>query len=587
MSGILPHDLNPKQLEAATAPSGPLLITAGAGSGKTKTLTSRLLHFISNDIPPEEIVSITFTNKAANEMKERASRLLESKGFTDKSPVIGTFHSFAAKILREEAHLLGRTRGFTIFDDDDTEKTIKRILKEKDVDPKKYPPSVLKNRFSKIKSELADPFGFEDQKIGLLFNHYEESVKRQNAFDFDDLIQKLLLLLEENADVRKKYHERYKHFLVDEYQDVNTAQYRLVKLLASKYRDLSVVGDDHQSIYAFRSADFRNFLNFEKDYPDAKIITLDQNYRSTGNIVGASSALISTNKFQRPKKLWTANETGEEIKIVGFYSPDEEAEWVASCLSMDDWASSAILYRTNAQSRVIEQALISAEVPYLIFGGLRFYDRKEIKDLVAALKYAVNPLDESSKDRLLKEFRKTVIRPLIEKIPSMGETLSPLEFLGFFLKETNYLAYLKVDFKNFEDRLENIEELLKYAANFTSLPEFLEKITLLQSTDQPKGSAGPAVKLMTIHMAKGLEFDSVYIVGASEGLIPHERAIFREEDVEEERRLMYVAMTRAKKRLSIGFFGHPSRFLYEIPSEFVSFENFSSHNPDEDSIYLD
>ncbi len=587
MSGILPHDLSPKQLEAATAPSGPLLITAGAGSGKTKTLTSRLLHLISNDVPPQEIVAITFTNKASAEMSERASRLLASKGFGDSKPTIGTFHSFAARLLRDEAKNLGRTRGFTIFDDDATEKTIKKILKEKDIDPKRYPASILKNRFSKIKSELTDPFDMEDQKVGLLFNHYEEALRKQNAFDFDDLIQKLFLLLEDNSDIRAKYHERFKHFLVDEYQDVNTAQYRLVKVLASKYRNLSVVGDDHQSIYAFRSADFRNFLNFEKDYPDAKIITLDQNYRSTGNIVGASSALISTNKFQRPKTLWTANEKGEEIKITGFYSPDEEAEWVASCLAMDDWATSAVLYRTNAQSRVIEQALISAEVPYIIFGGLRFYDRKEIKDLVAAIKYAANPLDEASKDRLLKEFKKAVIRPVIEKLPEMGEALSPLELLGFVLKETNYLVSLKTEFKNFEERLENIEELLKYAANFNSLPDFIERISLLQSTDQPKGSAGPAVRLMTIHMAKGLEFDSVYIVGASEGLIPHERSIFREEDVEEERRLMYVAMTRAKKKLSIGFFGRPSRFLYEIPSEFASFEHFSSHNPDEDSIYLD
>jgi DNA helicase-2/ATP-dependent DNA helicase PcrA len=584
MAGILPHDLNPKQLEAVTAPNGPLLITAGAGSGKTRTLTSRLLHLLSEGVPGNQIVAITFTNKAAGEMKERTLSLIQKSGLPmENVPFMGTFHSFGAQILRREAGEFGRTGSFSIFDDNDTSKLVRSLLKEAGFDKIKYHPNIVKKAFSKMKNELSGADGAEDENIELLFGRYEHILKDKNAFDLDDLIEKTVRLVQ-IPEKLGKYQNLFRHFLVDEYQDINTAQYSLIKILSSKEKNLSVVGDDHQSIYGFRSADFRNFLNFEKDYPEARIITLDQNYRSTKNIVNASSAVISNNKYQRPKTLWTDNEQGEPIRVSGFESAEEEAEWLAERLLGVDKGNSAILYRTNAQSRPIEQALIFAGIPYFIFGGLKFYDRKEIKDLVAAIRYSVNPKDELSKERLLKEFKKTKVKPIIDSLPEMAISLSPVEFIGFILKETDYFSSLRSE-KNFEERMENISELISFAEGFESLGELIERISLLQSTDQPKGDASAPVKLMTIHMAKGLEFENVFLVGASEGLIPHERSVFKEADLEEERRLMYVAMTRAKKKLFISFFRSASRFLYEIPPELVKLDNF--HYRDEDTIYLD
>ncbi|MDD4930775.1 MAG: UvrD-helicase domain-containing protein [Candidatus Colwellbacteria bacterium] len=583
MPAILPRDLNPKQLEAATHPGGPLLITAGAGSGKTKTLTSRLLYLLGENIAPESIIAITFTNKAAAEMKERAERLITEIGIGVSPPFIGTFHSFGARILRSEAPLVGRTRGFSVYDEDDAVRLIKKILKAESLDQKKYPYAVIRHKISKVKNELENAEEDEDEVFSRLFSLYESALRDQNAFDFDDLIYKPVYLFENTPGILNKYESRYRHILVDEYQDINTAQYRLVRLLAGKHRNLSVVGDDHQSIYGFRWSDFRNFLNFEKDWPEAKVVILDQNYRSTKTIVSAASAVIEQNRFQRPKTLWTENDEGSPIKVAGFSSPESEAEWIVS--SIKDPASSAILYRTNAQSRPIEQALIMGHIPYMIFGGLRFYDRKEIKDIVACLRLAMNPLDEMSRDRLLKEFRKTKIRPVIEELPHMGEICSPVELIGYILKETDYIASLKTDFKNAEERIENISELISFAGNFDSLPELVERISLLQSTDQPRGDEDRAVRLMTVHMAKGLEFDDVFLAGVSDGILPHERSLFKASDLEEERRLMYVAMTRAKKSLRISFFRTASRFLYEIPPELVEFSDFKFG--DEDTIYLD
>jgi len=588
MSAILPHDLNPKQLEAATYPGGPILITAGAGSGKTKTLTSRLLYLIGEGITPQSIIAITFTNKAAAEMKERAERLISSmseSGKTNTSPFIGTFHSFGARILRNDAPLVGRTNRFTVFDEDDSVRLIKRIIKQEGLDQKKYPHSVIRHKISKVKNELVEPESDDDEMFPRLFGLYEDGLRSQNAFDFDDLIQKPVSIFLADRKILNKYKNRFNHILVDEYQDINTVQYRLIRLLAEDHRNLSVVGDDHQSIYGFRWSDFRNFLNFEKDWPEAKIVVLDQNYRSTKTIVSAASAVIGNNKYQRPKTLWTDNDEGKPIKVSGFGTPEGEAEWIASSVLENDPSATAILYRTNAQSRPIEQALIMNRVPYMIFGGLRFYDRKEIKDIVAALRLAYNPLDEMSKERLLKEFRKTKIRPVIEELPRMGEVCSPVELIGYILKETYYVASLKIDFKNAEERIENISELVSYARDFDSLSDFIERISLLQSTDQPRGEEDKAVRLMTVHMAKGLEFDNVVIAGASDGILPHERSLFKNADLEEERRLMYVAMTRARKNLSISFYRTASRFLYEMPPELVEFSDFKFG--DEDTIYLD
>jgi len=593
----LPYDLNPSQFEAVKHINGPLLITAGAGSGKTKTLTSRLLFLLSNNIPGHEIVAITFTNKAAEEMKRRATAI-----FTDQQniPFIGTFHAFGARILRKEAIAFDRSGSFSIFDESDAIKLIKQILKNGDFDKIQYPFGKVRRQISKAKDELSSSFA--DENVEYIYNQYETQLKRQNAFDFDDLIGKPVRLFESSPQKLEEYQSRFRYFLVDEYQDINTAQYRLIKLLSDKEKNLSVVGDDHQSIYSFRSADFRNFLNFERDFPNAKIVILDQNYRSTKNIVSASSAVIHHNKNQRPKTLWTNNEEGSLIHIQGFYSAEREAEWLASSIS--DNQNTAVLYRTNAQSRPIEQACIFNGIPYFIYGGLKFYDRKEIKDIVSAMRYATNPADELSKERLLKEFKKTRVRPIIDALPEMASSLSPVEFIGYLLKETAYLESLRND-KNFEERQENIGELISFASGFSSVDELIERISLLESTDQPKSigqekqrsdslqnttasqNNKSPIRLMTIHMAKGLEFDNVFLVGASENILPHERAIFKEDDIEEERRLMYVAMTRAKKKLSISFFRNASRFLYEIPPELVVFANSNFAFSDEDALYLD
>ena len=587
--GILPQDLNPNQLEAATYSGGPLLITAGAGSGKTKALTGRLLYLLSKDVPGEEIVAITFTNKAADEMRRRALILIRDEAKKETFPFIGTFHSFGARIMRREADSFGRTGNFSIFDENDSIKIVKRLLKETGADKTKYPFGLVRRRISKAKDELTFELG--DDLLENIRDKYEAELERQNAFDFDDLIEKPVRFFESHPKKLAEYQRRFRYFLVDEYQDINTAQYKLVKLLSNKEKNLSVVGDDHQSIYSFRSADLRNFLNFERDFPNAKIVVLDQNYRSTKNIVAASSAVISNNKNQRPKTLWTKNEEGGLIRVHGFASAEGEAGWLAE--NIGDPLNTAILYRTNAQSRPIEQALVFEGIPYFIYGGLKFYDRKEIKDIISALRYSTNPADEISKERLLKAFRKTRVRPILDIIPEMGLSLSPVEFIGYILKETGYIESLRND-KNFEERMENIGELISFADGFSSVAELVERISLLESTDSPRAQSNGRdkqtvlqnpLRLMTIHMAKGLEFNNVFLVGASDGILPHERSIFRAEDVEEERRLMYVAMTRAKKELSISFFRNASRFLYEIPPELVSFNNFEFK--DEDTIYLD
>ena len=591
------RDLNPNQSEAAKHMSGPLLITAGAGSGKTKTLTSRLLFLLSQGVPGREIVAITFTNKAAEEMKRRATAsFLSQKNINKNStheeeelPFIGTFHSFGARMLRAEAEAFDRNKSFSIFDENDAVKLIKQILKNGDFDKTQYPFGMVRKNISRAKSELTPLF--TDERLEYLYNQYELELKKHNAFDFDDLIEKPVRLFESFAQKLANYQNRFRYFLVDEYQDVNTAQYRLIKLLSDKEKNLSVVGDDHQSIYSFRSADFRNFLNFERDFPNAKIIVLNQNYRSTKNIVAASSSVISHNKNQRPKTLWTENEEGALIHIQGFYNAESEAEWLVE--NIGNTRNTAVLYRTNAQSRPIEQACVFNKIPYFIYGGLKFYDRKEIKDIVSGMRYAVNPADELSKERLLKEFRKTRVRPIIDSLPEMAISLSPVEFIGYLLKKTDYLESLKSD-KNFEDRKENIGELISFAGGFASVAELVERVSLLESTDQPKSIGNAFSKnenaplcLMTIHMAKGLEFDNVFLVGASESILPHERSIFKTDDLEEERRLMYVAMTRAKKKLSISFFRNASRFLYEIPPELVVFANSNFSFSDEDTMYLD
>ncbi|MDP2696214.1 MAG: UvrD-helicase domain-containing protein [bacterium] len=595
------NDLNPQQQAAVNHQDGPILIVAGAGSGKTRTLTSRLLQLIKNGIAPSNIIAITFTNKAAKEMKDRI--ISEARPATGEA-FVGTFHSLGVRILKREAKLLKRTAAFTIFDADDSLSLIRKLMKAADISKDQYSPMKLRSKISSVKNELLDPRDFLDKVALRIFEDYESAMIKSNAFDFDDLIEKVVVVFDNHPAVLEKYQNQFRYILVDEYQDVNTSQYRFVKLLADKHKNLGVVGDDAQSIYRFRGSDFRNFLNFENDWPKAKVIKLEQNYRSTANIITAASALIQNNKLQKPKELWTENNDGKLIKAVRNTDADQEADYVANSIgeavyAQDNSSSAsqfAILYRTNAQSRSVEQALIVANMPYKIFGGLKFYERKEVKDIIAALRLASNPKDAISIDRLTKNFRKAIAANLIKELPRLCKELKILELINFFLHDTNYFDYLAKNFKNPQERIENINELISFAGDFDNLPDFLERVSLLQSADAPtqspaiSGRVLSPVNLMTIHLAKGLEFDNVFVIGCNEGILPHQMSYGSMDELEEERRLMYVAMTRARQDLCLSFYGTPSRFIYEIPPELTEFVNLATNNdrlPDEDEMYIE
>lgn len=606
--------LNDQQKRAVDHPGGPLLMAAGAGSGKTKALTSRLKALIERGVPPHEIVAITFTNKAAMEMRERvfgkdrAEQKWHPRFPVYGEPFIGTFHSFGARILKEEAIHLGRTASFSIYDDDDSSSLVKRILKEMDLAKEVWKPATVEARISTMKSELKDVAGLiespdsRDLTFAEIFQRYERALKAENAFDFDDLIEKPVRLLSEDPSLQKKYQELFSHILVDEYQDINTAQYQLVRLLAMKHKNISVVGDDFQSIYAFRGADFRNFLNFTRDWPGATLIKLEQNYRSTGRIIEAANAVIKNNTVQTPKHLWTENPAGEPITIIAANDGETEAFWVAG----EIWrlrraapeSSVGILYRTNAQSRAIEQALIASNLPYKIFGGLKFYERKEVKDVLAGLRLAYNPLETVSAERLQASLGKRAGAPVIETMRGalQGDhsTRSAPELIELFMKTSNYQALLEDKFTNPEERMENIAELSSFSGQFATVAEFLERAALLQSADTPSGASGHSaqpIHLMTIHIAKGLEFEYVFLVGTNEGILPHERSLSKLEQTEEERRLMYVAMTRARTKLYIAYHAYPSRFIYEIPKELCLFMSPDGDTmkdlPDEDDLWLE
>ncbi|MDD5547938.1 MAG: UvrD-helicase domain-containing protein [Candidatus Pacebacteria bacterium] len=598
------QELNEKQKEAAEHKSGPLLITAGAGSGKTRTLVNRVMHLLNLGIKPGEILAITFTNKAADEMR---SRILKSKilplpktksDFQEDFPFIGTFHSFGAKILKSEAPYFGRTKNFTIFDSEDSLSLIKRILKEKDLPKERFNPLAIAAKISNIKSELEEPEESEtDARLFSIFKTYEHALQKNNAFDFDDLIEKPVRIFQKEKAVLEKYQNKFSHVLVDEYQDINTSQYFLIKLLSQIHKNIFVIGDDAQSIYSFRGSDFRIFLNFENDWPEAKIIKLEENYRSSANIVNASSFLIKKNSLQKPKDLWTSNEEGDPIKLFAFQNAEEEA-WGVCERILELIKNGAkpeeitILYRTNAQSRAIEQALIQSSIPYEIYGGLKFYARKEIKDLIAGLRYAFNPNDSVSKERIEKNFSKSRSRLVLEELPRLSNELNLTELINFFMENTNYLEFLENNFRNYKDRLENIQELINFAANYKDPHEFLESVSLLSSSDGRPKLKQNAVKLMTIHMSKGLEFDNIFIIGCNEGLLPHEQSLFKNDEMEEERRLMYVAMTRARKKLFLSFYNLPSRFLGELPPELIEFQKVTSYGTenkdwDDETIYLE
>jgi len=571
---MLTENLNKNQSKAVNYGDGPLLVAAGAGSGKTRVLTSRLIKLLRAGVSPTKILAITFTNKAAKEMRNRVFSSLQSPA---SSLQISTFHSFGARILRKEAKHWGRSAGFTIYDDKDSLSLLKKVIKNLNLSKDKQKLSGFDYHISKAKSQMIN---IDDELTKTIFNDYEKALRQNNAFDFDDLIEKPVRLFQEKPEILAKYQRRYQYVLVDEFQDTNTAQYLLIKLLAQKHRNLSVVGDDAQSIYGWRHADFRNILNFEKDWPNVQIILLEENYRSTANVIGAANQLIKHNQLQRPKDLWTKNPPGEKIHIIASTAEDEEADQIVSKINED--AETAILYRTNAQSRAIEQALLQYQIAYRIFGGVKFYERKEIKDMMAGLRLAANPQDGVSLDRIQKNFSKKKGGYLIEELPRLAQKLTPVELINFIINNTNYVDYLERNFRNADERWENIKELINFAASAESLDELLEQASLVQAQDNEKGATSSHVNLMTIHMAKGLEFNTVFVAGCTETILPHQRSLSTKEELEEERRLMYVAMTRARQRLFLTFHNLPSRFLYELPPELIENEL-----PDEDERYIE
>lgn len=631
--------LNERQKEAVLATEGPVLVLAGAGSGKTTVLVNRIAYMISEKhIRPWNILAITFTNKAAREMKDRIERLL---GDTAKDMWIGTFHSVCVRILRSCIDLLGYSRDFVIYDTADTKTVMKECLRELDIDEKSFPVRNVLSIISNAKNDLMDAATFENvyksdyrmSIIAKIYYRYQTKLRKNNAVDFDDIILNTVKILSENPDVLSKYQDKFQYILVDEYQDTNNSQYLLINLLAQANRNLCVVGDDDQSIYKFRGANIGNILNFEDDYSDVQKITLDQNYRSTQNILDAANSVISNNKGRMGKSLWTSNGDGNKVFVYTGTNEYDEARYIARQIKkhfdeQGSFSDCAILYRTNAQSRVIEEMLMRESVPYKVLSGLRFYDRKEIKDIIAYLRVVYNPNDDVSLARIINEPKrkignatlekarniareketslydvishaddypefKTAIKKLlgfseiIQSLIKLKDTVTIEDLTGRILNDTGYMpALVMEDTTESKTRIENLGEFISVITEFekneetgNTLGEFLENISLVSDIDGYDENEDSAI-LMTIHSAKGLEFPIVFLSGLEEGLFPGMRSMESDDDIEEERRLCYVAITRAKEQLYITktisrtIHGKTmpttaSRFFKEIPVEYL------------------
>lgn len=632
--------LNDRQCEAVNHTKGPLLITAGAGSGKTKVLTCRIAHLLELGVAPYRILAITFTNKAAKEMKERVQNLV---GAQADSIWLSTFHSFCAKLLRFEIDgFHGYTRNFTIYDSSDQLVLIKDCLKKLNLDDKQFTPRSVLGTISAAKNVLMDAKTFagkaEDfyqQKVSEAYALYQAKLKENNALDFDDLLFLAVRLLEEKDDVREKYQERFQYVLVDEYQDTNHAQYALTKILAAQWRNICVVGDADQSIYAWRGADIRNIIDFTRDYPDAASIKLEQNYRSTKTILNAANAVIDNNESRPRKTLWTENPSGNKVIHYQAQTEHDEADYIAGAIynrheiSHEPYGDMAILIRTNAQSRVLEEKLMRYAIPYTMVGGTKFYDRKEIKDVLAYLRLLYNPEDSLSLTRIINVPKRNIGATTMEKVAAYaeGEGISLFEALSSpdaipvtkraqtslenfaamifdllndidgmdvlsliekVIKDTGYGEMLDKDAEHDpqgESRKENVGEFLSVAKDYMdsnpdgNLQDFLENVALVSDVDDFESSESK-VTLMTLHAAKGLEFPVVFLAGLDEGLFPHSRTLMDPEQIEEERRLAYVGITRAERQLYVTnavtrtMYGRisaymPSRFLGEIPPELV------------------
>jgi DNA helicase-2/ATP-dependent DNA helicase PcrA len=600
-------ELNSQQKEAVTYEGGPLLILAGAGSGKTRCLTYRAAYFILNKgIPPQNILLTTFTNKAANEIKERIIKL------TNKEPgFAGTFHSFCARILRIDGQKIDIPKNFLIYDENDSKEAIKEILKNLNLSPDSYQPGSIASQISGAKNQMLTPLQFAEiavgdrqEKIFKIYLEYERFLKRVNALDFDDLLLKAVLLFKERASILDKWRQRLVYVLVDEWQDTNKVQYRLTKLIVGENKNITAVGDASQSIYSWRHADYRNINYLMKDFPDIKIINLERNYRSTQNILSAANCVISKNTSHPVLKLWTKNSPGEKIKIYQAHSGLDEASFVVneiSSLMIHGYQLSdfSVLYRTNAQSRVLEEALLHNSIPYTLVGGIRFYDRREIKDVLSYLRLLVNPKDTVSQKRIEKlgKRRLAKFKEFAKETNNLNK-YTTLNLLDLVLQRTGYLdKYQKETEENFM-RLENIKELRSVATEFPNIHTFLENVALVEAQQDDKGRVQSlafnhqlprnAVTLMTLHAAKGLEFPVVFVVGMEEGLFPHSRSLLDINQLEEERRLAYVGMTRAKKLLYLTFakkrlyFGQktsnpPSRFISDIPQSLIDYLELTSY----------
>jgi len=609
------RDLDPTQVEAVKQTEGPVLILAGAGSGKTRVLTYKVAYLISKGADPNSILAVTFTNKAANEMKERIFRLLGSgaigqlggktKNLTAQKPnsptahlpFIGTFHAFCAKLLRIDGKYIGIPAGYLIYDDDDSLSLVKKIMKDNAISTKNFRPSSILSAISSAKGELVDENdyaqfarGFFAEAVLKVYGIYQKELKNINACDFDDLLAQTVKLFKTNPPVLEKYSGKYKYVLVDEYQDVNTVQYELTKLLASTYGNLTVVGDASQAIYSFRGADFRNILNFERDFPKAAVFNLEQNYRSTGNVLSAANAIITRNTSHPVLKLWTKNPIGEKLTIYNAQNEVDEANFVVDRIVSlkSPFSSFAVLYRTNAQSRTVEEAFLHSNIPYRLYGGIRFYERKEIKDVLAYLRLIFNPKDNVAKNRVEKlgkrRFEKFL--EMVKKIEKARKVYKPIELIDKVLEATDYLALIDDGTEQGLMRVENVKELKSVASDFENLGTLLENIALMEGKVTPEKSyenkdSKDVVTLMTAHAAKGLEFDTVFVIGLEEGLFPHSRSMLEMAQLEEERRLAYVALTRAQKKIYLTFatqrlyFGITStnlvsRFVTDIPEELVT-----------------
>jgi DNA helicase-2/ATP-dependent DNA helicase PcrA len=640
-------DLNPPQRDAVLAGDGPLLVLAGAGSGKTRVIAHRIAHLLGvRGVHPKNVLAVTFTNKAAGEMARRVEALLAPAGI--RPPLIATFHSACVRILRAHGEAIGLPRHFTIYDEDDRTALVKDCMKEGELADRSFTPSAAvhrisywKNQMASVQDALRDARGPWEQKAALVYSRYEKRLRETGAVDFDDLLLHVVRLLRESPETLAWYRGLWKHVLVDEYQDTNRAQYRIIRLLTDEHRNVCVVGDSDQSIYKWRGADINNILDFEKDFPGTRVVRLEQNYRSTKSVLALASGVIANNQARKDKALWTENPDGEPAAVYRGWDEHEEANFVAQTILKTradgvGWDGIAVFYRTNAQSRVLEDALRRARVPYVIVGGVRFYERKEIRDTLAWLRLCINPADDVAFRRAvqapprgigattlarLSEFALDEGRPLlalaaspppdvrgrartgleefaatVARLAGQRADLSPPAFIDLVLQVSGHRKALEQDRSpEAEGRLENLEELVAAAEDFThaegetTAEAFLDSVALMSDVDELK-EAEVRVTLMTLHSAKGLEFPVVFLTGLEEGVFPHARSMSDPEEVEEERRLCYVGLTRARERLWLSYavhrrihgygVGEPSRFLREMPEEHLTLLNASRPEPE-------